>query len=342
MDNETSHRGGRCNAVRVTATPYLNPGLLSKAATQRGVFTSAQAYDAGHTQKEIQRLRADKHLVSLRRGVYVLRDQLSGAQPTERHRMQVSALSMVLTAPAVFSHETAAAEHGLDLLDPDFSVLHATRGENNGARDEAAVRHHAAELPEHHVVRRVGEPDLTSPARTAIDVARRATRYECAVAVIDSALRCGVRPDELYEVMDRCRSWPGARMASRAFSIADGRAANPGESWSRVILIQQGVPPLDLQVPVFDEGGLVGYADFGWGDVLGELDGRGKYGIGVDTDPEEAGRIVWREKRREDRMRAQGKGVVRWTYADHYRPATIGVQVKRALARVADGRRRTG
>lgn len=91
-----------------------------------------------------------------------------------------------------------------------------------------------------------------------------------------------------------------------------GRAANPGESRSRVILIQQGVPPTDLQVPVLDEDGLIGYADFGWVGVLGELDGKGKYGIGVDDDPEEAGRIVWREKKRADRFRDQGQ-FVRWT-----------------------------
>jgi hypothetical protein len=128
-------------------------------------------------------------------------------------------------------------------------------------------------------------------------------------------------------------------MVSGALAMADGRAANPGESWSRVILIRLGLTPLDLQVRLADEDGLIGYADFGWGDVVGELDGKGKYGIGVETDPQEAVRIVRREKRREDRIRGLGLEVARWEYADHFRPAVIRQRVLEAMARAAQRRR---
>ena len=140
-------------------------------------------------------------------------------------------------------------------------------------------------------------------------------------------------------VFTHCRTWPGARMVSGALPLADGRAANPGESWSRAILIKLGLAPLDLQVPLEDEDGLIGYVDFGWGDVVGELDGKGKYGIGVSTDPTEAVRIVRREKRREDRIRALGIEVARWGYAEHFRPPVIGQRVRQAMARAAQRRR---
>lgn len=322
--------------------PFLSPALLARAATQRGVFTGEQARQAGHPQNDLQRLRRHRHIVSVRRGVYALREAYDGAAPAERHRMQVAALGLVLTQPAVLSHQTAAAELALELLDPDLSILHVTRGEAAGTRVEAGVKHHSAELPEGHVLRRAGKLDVTTIARTAIDLARETDRFECAVAAFDSARRLGVPSEELLEVLERCRSWPGARMAASALAMADGRAANPGESWSRVVLVQHGIPPVDLQVPVFDEDGLIGYADFGWDEVLGELDGKGKYRIGVDTDPEEAARIVWREKKREDRFRAQGYEVVRWTYADHYRPRVIVGRVLGAQARVAERRRWSG
>jgi hypothetical protein len=280
----------------VTYAPHLAPELLALAATQRGVFTGEQARAAGHSQNEIQRLRRHRHLVSVRRGAYALREAYEGAEAPEKHRMAVAALSLVLTAPAVLSHETAAVELGLELLQPDLSLLHVARPEAAGSREEAGVKHHCAELPEDQVVRRGGE---------------------------------------LEDAMVRCRSWPGARLASGALPIADGRAANPGESWSRVILVQHGLAPTTLQVPVHDEDGLIGVADFGWEGVLGELDGRGKYGIGFDTDPEEAGRIVWREKVREDRFRRQGFEVVRWTFAEHYRPGVIAARVRAALERAA-------
>ncbi|MGH8892501.1 MAG: hypothetical protein ACRDWY_04225 [Actinomycetes bacterium] len=323
----------------MTDVPFLAPSLIALAAAQRGVFTAAQAYAAGHTEKEVQRLRTGKQLVSVRRGIYALREAYVGATPAEQHRMRVGALALALTSPAVLSHETAAQELDLELLDADHSLLHVTRSLAAGTREEAGVKHHAAELPEHHVVRRDGALDLSTIARTAVDVARGTHRLECAVAAFDSALRMGVSREELEEVWATSRSWPGARVASGALPIADGRAANPGESWSRVVLIQQGVAPLDLQVPVYDEDGLIGYADFGWDGVLGELDGKGKYGIGVDTDPEEAARIVWREKRREDRFRAQGNEVVRWTFAEHHRPHVIRARVLAAHARVAQRRR---
>ncbi len=148
-----------------------------------------------------------------------------------------------------------------------------------------------------------------------------------------------VTAGDLLAVFAHCRAWPGARMVSGALPLADGRAANPGESWSRAILMGLGLAPMELQVRLEDSDGLIGFADFGWVDVVGELDGKGKYGIGVDTDPKEAVRIVRREKRREDRIRALGYEVARWEYADHFRPAVIGQRVMQAMARAAQRRR---
>jgi hypothetical protein len=122
--------------------------------------------------------------------------------------------------------------------------------------------------------------------------------------------------------------------------MADGRADNPGESFSRVVLVQLGLAPDDLQVPVYDEEGLVGFADFGWQGVLGEFDGKGKYGVGdPSADPDRAVRKVWQEKRREDRLRV-GHEVVRWGMAELYQPQRLRGRVLAAMARaVARGLR---
>lgn len=320
----------------------LDPRLLALMTAQGGVVTTAQALACGYSLPELQRLRRGRRpvLVSLRRGVYALHAEVSVAGPEALQRIGVAALYARIGPTAVLSHESAAIEHGMAMLDPDLSLLHVTR-ETHGSRHEAGVAHHVAELPEDHVVRRDGAFALTTPARTAFDIARGCDRLECAVAVLDSALRLGVPRSELDAVWMKCRSWPGARSVGRALAMADGRAANPGESWSRVALTQEGVPPLDLQVEVRDEQGLVGYADFGWDGVLGELDGRVKYGIDAETDPQEAARIVWREKLREDRMRVHHE-VVRWGIADLARPHLLAGRVRAAMARAAERGGRSG
>ncbi len=326
--------------MRRDRVPFLDPALLAVAAARHGVFTASEARRLGHTQNDLQAMRRHGDLHSVRRGVYVLGAVWHGATADQQIHIRVSALALALGAPGVLSHATAAHEQRLELLEPDHRLLHVTREGAAGTRVEAGVKHHAAELPDNHVQVRTGTIDLTAPARTATDVARGTDRFEVALAALDSALRAGVPRDVLLAVQLHCRSWPGARILAAAMPRADGRAANPGESWSRAVLLGAGLPPDDLQVELRDADGLIGYADFGWDGVVGEMDGRGKYGIGVADDPTAAAQRVWKEKIREDRIRALGLEVARWTYADHWQPGRITDRVLQAMAR-ASGRRRS-
>jgi hypothetical protein len=310
----------------------LHPRLLAVAATQRGVFSSVQAYAAGHSQKEIQRLR-ERHLQSIRRGIYVWREEFEAATPIEQHRMRVAALALALEAPGVLSHQTAAAELDLELLDADLTLLHVTRPSGAGSRVEAGVVHHTGELPERHVLLRdQPQMSLTILSRTAVDVAITNDRFECMLAALDSALRLGASRDELTDALDLCRGWPGARMLGSAVALADGRSDNPGESWSRAILIGAGLPPDDLQTPMYDADGFIGYADFYWKGVVGEFDGKRKYKLPSGADADQAAQVLWKEKRREDRLRTDNE-IVRWGVAELHRPARLIGRVQEAIAR---------
>jgi hypothetical protein len=314
--------------------PELSPQLIALMQRQGGVFSTAQARACGHELDDLQRLRSrsPRPLMSVRRGVYAWREHYLGSPPYERHRIDTAAVELRLSGRVVLSHESAAVDHNLELLDADLGLVHVTREPPNRPHIEAGVQHHVAEIPESQLVRRKGRIDLTTLARTAVDVARRTNRLECAVAVFDSALRMGVDRAELDEVFHGCRSWPGARLVATAIAMADGRADNPGESYSRVQLIRLGLAPDELQVPMWDEEGLIGYADFGWVGVFGELDGKGKYGVGQESDPEQAKLAVWREKQREDRMRVQ-REVARWGMAEVRRPEKLRGRVQSAMAR---------
>ena len=322
--------------------PDLPAGLVAMMEAQGGVFSAAQArtYGCSLQQLRLLRTRAPRPLVSVRRGVYAWREAYESAKQPERHLVDVAAAALALSSPAVLTHESAAVVHRLPLLDPDLDLVHVTRADPLRPHVEAGIHHHVAELPPDQLSGWFHGLGVASPARTAVDIARDTNRLEVAVAAFDSALRMGVPRDELRGVFAGCRSWPGARLVAQAIDLADGRADNPGESFSRVVLIRLDLPPDELQVEVHDDEGLIGFADFGWRGVLGEFDGRGKYGLyDEEPDPRMAARRVVLEKIREDRLRVDHE-VVRWGPADLHRPVVLGGRVRAAMARaVARGLR---
>lgn len=304
------------------------PRLADLVVAQGGAFTAQQAYGAGATVREVQDARERSELVNLRRGVYAIRSTFGELTVEAQYRVRTHGALLVLKPPVTLSHETGALWTDLELLRPELPVLHVTRPELPASRVEAGIHHHPGALPAAHVTT-VRGVRVTSASRTAVDVARTHD-FATGLAAADSAMRSGATREQLVSVMDFCRAWPGARGASRAVSEADGRAANPAESLSRAVLITSGLAPTGLQVEIRDGRGLVGYADFGWLPlkVLGEFDGRGKYGADATT----AADAVWAEKIREDRLRALGYVVVRWTWADLLVPERLVSRVRQALA----------
>lgn len=137
-----------------------------------------------------------------------------------------------------------------------------------------------------------------------------------AVAAGDHAVRHGLCTGaeleaEVGAIPPRVRGRVRARIAA---DLVDPLAMSPGESLSRVQMFLLDLPRPVLQQEVRDDEGLVGYADFGWRGVLGEFDGRVKYGVPPGTDPTDASAVLWAEKLREDRMRRH-HAVARWTWA---------------------------
>lgn len=92
---------------------------------------------------------------------------------------------------------------------------------------------------------------VTAPIRTVLDCARDLPLVE-ALAVADSALRCGdVGATELRTAAHRVRG-PGSVRARKVAAAADARAANPFESALRAVHL--GIPGLSL-VPQVEIGG---------------------------------------------------------------------------------------
>jgi len=248
-----------------------------------------------------------------------------------RHRQLIDA-TFPLPGAGVVSHLSAAVLHGLPVWGDPLRLVHVTRTSGTGRR-EGHLHLHVTPLGTGAVVQ-VGGLAVTGLARTVVDLGRGQPLRQ-AVAAGDAALRIGLTSDELAAALADAQGRPGISAARRVVRLLDARSERAGESASRVVLHQGGLPPTDLQHAVFDESGrLVGRADFAWPEhrTLGEFDGRIKYGrlLRPGQTPEQA---VWAEKCREDALRDLGWQVVRWTWADLREPELLAERLRRAFRR---------
>jgi hypothetical protein len=138
------------------------------------------------------------------------------------------------------------------------------------------LRSHVARLGADDVVM-LGRTAVTSVARTVADLAR-AVPFAPALAVADAALARGETTTELLmAALTSGIGTRGTRSARRAIGAADGRSESVGESRSRALMIDAGLPMPELQVEIRQpDGWLIGRSDFGWKEhrLLGEFDGR--------------------------------------------------------------------
>lgn len=276
---------------------------------------------------QVRRLGHDTHergadgrtvWVRVRRGVVLPRSTWEPLTPEQRHAAFVHATALRMRGEApVFSHSSAAAVWGLPRVTAWPQLVEVTRS-GRRARSSGLIRRHALDVPETAVVAGL---TVTTLARTLVDLART-EELQDAVAAADHALhhkQCS-SAELLGEVSRLEPGVPGRARAQLAIDLADSRSMSVGESLSRVQMFRLNLPRPRLQVRVEDADGLVGYCDFGWVGVMGEFDGRRKYGLVEGSDPREAERVLWREKRREDRIRARGHRMARWVWADAMHP----------------------
>lgn len=287
---------------------------------------------AGYESAELARLRRAGTIRSVRRGAYVL-DPTPVQETVSAHREQIAAAVGLLTAPAVVSHMSAAVLHGLPLWDAELARVHLIRDRPNGGHVDPLVHLHVMPLRRGDVTEIDGIA-VTSLARTVCDLARSLSSFK-AVPIGDAALARGLEPRELADVLARCRGWRGVVRARRTIDFLDARSESPGESCSRVVLHEQGLPKPDLQVKVYDDRGyLLARSDFGWIErrTLGEYDGKGKYGE-LRRPDQTAEDVVLDEKDREDRLRDHGWQIARWTWPLLRTPVELRRRVERAFAR---------
>ncbi|QMU21492.1 hypothetical protein H3V45_02965 [Gordonia rubripertincta] len=279
-----------------------------------GLVHRDAALHAGFSDEQLASAVERGDLVRVHPGVWVTSSGRPHGPDAAESLHRLRALAVATSGPArahPLSHVSAAAVHGLSMLHPDLNVVHVTTGRPYGGSIRRQRHLHAAPL-EPEEITEVDGVRVTSVERTAVDVACMGT-FAQAIVVFDAALRRGADPDVLADTLSRRRR-TSARNAKRALPLADGKAESVGESWSRAQIIDAGLPIPTLQREFIIDGQRY-RSDFDWdGLLIGEFDGLHKYGRLRRTD-ETATDVVVREKLREDRLRAEGLTVTRWTWA---------------------------
>ena len=313
----------------MTPEPAPRPKLILRAGALAG----------GYTDGEIRRLRARGIWTLAMRGAYLPTQESERLEPAERHRIAMEVLRPRIAGDPVFSHLSAAVLYRLPLWRIILGPVLVTRSPPTRGHRGPRLHTHIATLEADEVAVVDGWP-VTSVARTVLDLARTLP-FEQALVIADAALhRKLTTADRLAAQLERSARLPGSVAAGRVIAFANGLSESVGESRSRIMIHQAGLPTPELQVEVLDRHGrFIARGDFGYRRqrVIGEFDGKIKYSgelNGKDDDPRE---VLWNEKLREDAVRDAGWSMVRWIWSDLDHPTDVIARLRRALARGGRG-----
>ncbi|MGM7666699.1 hypothetical protein [Microbacterium sp. A93] len=176
------------------------------------------------------------------------------------------------------------------------------------------------------------------------DVIPRMDPVEAAV-ILDAVLSgrragAGVREKNMAaawsrESMDALRGLSVSVASADRLRVKTGFARpeteSAGESASRVVIRDLGFELPELQHSVYDQQGRrIGITDFWWKEqrLTGEFDGLTKYLGRASYSGKSAEEVVTAEKIREDAIRAQGNGMVRWLASDVRNPASLEAKLR--------------
>jgi AbiEi antitoxin C-terminal domain/Protein of unknown function (DUF559) len=226
---------------------------------------------------------------------------------------------------ATIAGMSAAARHGSQSIDLE---LPAELIRKEACKVDGIVIHRGR-LRDDEICVVQGMP-VTTPARTAFDLARR-DRLETAIIRVDAlANATGLKPQDVERLAESRRGARGIVQLRRVVELMDGGAESPQETRTRLLLIAAGFPKPQTQIVVVDEyGGFVGRVDMGWAEwkVGVEYDGPQHW-----EDPDQHARDI-------DRLAdlaAQGWLIIRVSRdLLRYRPHVF-------LARVRDAMRAAG
>ncbi|RXR25286.1 hypothetical protein EQW78_13645 [Oerskovia turbata] len=310
----------------MTSSTHDTGALAALASRQGGVLLTAQL------PRPVLRTALSQNLLEkVRRGAYRWRapDDPAPGHTLDQIRAvaQIEAVSRQLRSPFVLCQESAALVWDLPLWRVPARVHVVQQHRPGTPRPGTDLVRHLTALAPTDTARRRGHV-VTSLARTVVDCARTLPALD-ALVVVDAALRRGVLPERLRDVLDQVGDGRGTARARVLVGLGSRGAESPGESAVRFHLLRRGLPVPTTQIPVTTRLGTF-RADLGWPQwrVLVEFDGFVKYSTLAQGDP---AKVLFEEKRRQEGIEEEGWRVLRVTARDLKDGAELVQRVLRLL-----------
>ena len=173
--------------------------------------------------------------------VYVSKD----ATPSRWHR--IIGAWLWSRRRGVIAGSSAATVHGASLADENADIELIWRC---GRPPPGIVARNERIRPDEIV--EVAGLTVTTPERTALDLAKHTTR-EAAVVRLDALARAtGVATTDVWPLVDRYSGAPGLRGSIEALRLMDGGSHTPKETLTRLALIDAGLPAPRTQFTLTD------------------------------------------------------------------------------------------
>ncbi|HET7690636.1 MAG TPA: DUF559 domain-containing protein [Nocardioidaceae bacterium] len=257
--------------------------------------------DGPFTTYVAQRLFSDTQWRSLvRTGLVkpVLTGVWVSASVNDSVELRCRAASLVLTDDAVFCDRTAAWLLGVDVFHyreleilPPLEVF-VLRGSQRVQRPQVVGGER--DLSPHDIIELHGVR-LTSPLRTALDLACKLPRYQ-ALAALDAFMRrYGLTTQVLWQELKRYRRRRGVVQARELVFKASPMAESPRESWVRLAIADSNLPLPVPQYWVQEHGVDVFRVDFAYpkARVAIEYDGEEHHDLTDEQRERDAARRAW-------------------------------------------------
>lgn len=214
-------------------------------------FTNDDLPALGLTYATLRRHVREGRIRRVMAGVYIRTDLPDSPE------LRARSAARILPAHQVISDHSAAWIHGIDVFDhaldrlpiPPLLTTVSVGGDRTRRRETLGGKR---DLSVDDVCTFDGIT-VTSPVRTACDLATLRGRRS-GLAVLDAFLHAGLfSRRELVDQLPRFARRRGVVQLRELAALADGRAESPGESWSRLELLDSGMravtPQYEIDIP---------------------------------------------------------------------------------------------